>query len=48
MYDVIYGVNIIKLNYGWLYVYFEHKYFFYKKTMHVMNLLALNKLFYRK
>jgi len=32
MYDVIYGVNIIKLNYGWLYVYFEHKYFFYKKN----------------
>ena len=31
MYDVIYDVDVIKLNYGWWYIYIEHKYFFKKK-----------------
>ena len=26
MYDVIYDVVIIRLNYGWLFAYFEHNY----------------------
>jgi len=46
VYDVIYDVDIIKLNYGWLYIYFEHKYL--KKNDACYDLLAFNKLFYRK
>jgi hypothetical protein len=36
MYDVIYDVAIIKLNYGWLYTYFKHNYL-QEKSIYVMN-----------
>jgi hypothetical protein len=37
MYDVIYDVVIIRLNYGWLFTYFEHNYLKKKQMMHAMN-----------
>jgi hypothetical protein len=53
VYDIIYNVIIIKLNYGWLYIYFEHKYLKRKgkekkEKIHVMNLFAFIIVFYRK
>jgi hypothetical protein len=50
VYEVIYNVIIIKLNYGWLNIYYEHKYLKKKKeeTIHVMNFLAFIIVFYRK
>jgi len=49
VYDVIY--DVIKLNNGWWYIYIYWAQILLKKkteTMHVMNLLAFNKSFYRK